>query len=386
MEVYQILINVIKQSIQDDDLSELKINLMRLPFEHLNQKTVDELLSTFINHAVEYNNIESIKVIFDIWYQMLSIDNGQLDHLTRLFIDQSVTDKAKLLVAKTYIDEKPIEYYISKLIDYDSLPSTLVATIILDNIFDTTYHTWFYLFDIAVENEIQKGYTNYLVKDYIKHRMIEKAKYIKPPAWIINEYDNLPSNQELINNFLLNIPYYEIDNIIQDLSLTPKQYNKLSNIEKKQMIEKYDKQRYRLELNFNNDLIKILGPINTQVTTDLTSDHMCTIYGGCRMLLCQEYEEQVINDEEVDDFDANYNKNSYEKSEWFHHQCDWCINKVQFKHYAVRKPLYNGGWIGCYCSWQCVKDSMSETDVVELDLVNIFEKQLNNIGIQDRVY
>jgi hypothetical protein len=386
MEVYQLLLEIIKQAIQDDDLTTLKINLMRLPFEKLNQKTLDHLLSQFINHSVEYNNTESIKVIFEVWYQMLSIDNGQLDHLTRLFMDSSVNDQAKLLVAKTYMDEKPIDYYISYLIDYDSLPETVIAAKILDDIFDTTYHTWFYLFDIAVENEIHKGYTNYLIKDYIKTRMIEKSKFIKPPTWIINDYNKLPSHENLINDLSLKIPHYPIDDIVNDLSLTNKQYNHLSIEEQEKILNKYDKQRYRLDLNFKDDLIKILGPVNTQMNTDLTDDTICTIYGGCRMLTCQEFEEQYINEEEVDDFDADYNKNSYEKSEWFHHQCDWCTNKIKYKHYAVRKPIYNGGWIGCYCSWQCVRDSLNHDDVIGFDLVSIFEEQINTFGIQDRIY
>lgn len=386
MKVYDILINIIKQAIQDDDLDELELNLMRLPLEKLNQKILDELLATFLNHCLEYNNILSVKKIFDVWYKMLSVETGQLDHLTRIFLDPAVNDKTKVLVAQTYMDERPIEYYMEKLIDYDSLAETLVAAKILDSIFPTNYHAWHYLYELSVENEIEKGYTNYLVKDYIKTRMVEKDKFIKPPRWIINEYNHLPTESELMEKINLDIPEYPTEEIIRDLSLTPSQFEQFTNQQKRTILQKYDKQKYRLGLNYNNELTKTLGPANTQLSEDLTEDHICTIYGGHRMLTCFEFEDQYLNDEEVDDFDANYNDESRKKTEWFHYGCDWCENKIQHKHYAVRKPLYTGGWIGCYCSIQCIRDSLNVTDVMEQELVNILEEELYNVGIQDRKY
>lgn len=384
MEVPLILINIIKQAIQDDDLDELEINLMRLPLEKLNQKTLDQLLATFLNHALQYNNVQSIKKIVDVWYKMLSVESGQLDHLTRIFIDSAVSEQAKILVAQTYMDERPIEYYMEKLIDYDSLAETLVAAKILDSIFSTNYHTWQYLYDISVENELEKGYTNYLVKDYIRTRMVEKDKFLKPPRWIINEYNHLPTQKELMEKINLTIPEYPTEEIISDLSLTPTQFEKLSNQQKRTILQKYDKQKYRLELNFNNELTKILGPANTRLSEDLTEDDICTIYGGHRMLTCFEFENQYLNEEEVDDFDAHYNEHAEDKTEWFYHGCDWCENKIQYKHYAVRKPLYTGGWIGCYCSIECIRNSLTVTDVMEQELVNILEEELYHVGIQDR--
>lgn len=388
MNVYDILTDIIKKCIQDEDLKELDDNLMRLPFEKLNQKTLDTLLSMFINHCVLFNSSNAIKKIFEVWYRMLDVEAGQLDHLTRLFTDVTISYAAQLLVSKTFIEEKPLEYYMTHLINYDNSPITLLAAKNLEQFFTVSNHTWAYLFEISVENEIHKGYTNHLIKDYIETKMVESSKYLSAPEWIINEYDYLPNMNEL--NIEYKIPVKTIDQLLVDLSDTQDEmdqienyYNSLNENDQKIMLDKYSKQKYRQQLNFNNELFKIYGPANTQIARDLTDEHICSKY-GCRMLLCRELEIQEINHDEVDDFDVNYEIDNYDKSDWFTNQCDKCFNHIQFRHYAVRLPLHTGNWLGCYCSWKCVRDTLSDTDVVEHELINIFEEQLLKIGIQDR--
>lgn len=383
----KILIDIIKQCIQDDNLKELDDNLMRLPFEKLNQKKLDTLLSIFINHCVLFNSKESVKKIFEVWYRMLDVESGQLDHLTRLFTDITVSYEAQLLVTKTFIEDKPLEYYMTHLIDYDSTPITLLAAKNLEQFFTVSNYTWAYLFDISVENELKKGYTNHLIKDFIETKMVESLVYLPPPEWIINEYDEL----HVIDNIDYQVPKKTINQLLTELSETDeemeqieKYYNSLNKLEQTEILDKYAKQIYRQQLNFSDELFKLYGPANTQISRDLTGDDICSKY-GCRMLLCRELEMQELNHDELDDFDVYYDIDAYQKSDWFTNQCDLCFNHIKYRHYAVRLPLHTGNWKGCYCSWKCVRDTLTESDVVEHELINIFEEQLLKIGIQDRI-
>ncbi len=109
----------------------------------------------------------------------------------------------------------------------------------------------------------------------------------------------------------------------------------------------------------NVNLFRVLGPVNpsadidySELTIDLKDDDgnltgetepdEDKIFGGARMFLdlTSEYDEE--QDEHL--------------SEWFFGSCIQCHSRIKYKHYAVRQPIITGGWFGCYCSWDCVRD------------------------------
>jgi len=45
---------------------------------------------------------------------------------------------------------------------------------------------------------------------------------------------------------------------------------------------------------------------------------------------------------------------------WFTGNCDNCLKKIKKMEYAVRKPIFTGGWNGCFCSFKCVLDKINE--------------------------
>ncbi|HSW76711.1 MAG TPA: hypothetical protein VLG50_06685 [Candidatus Saccharimonadales bacterium] len=364
MDQYNLLLQLLKQNIENDDINELQNNLLLIPFEQLKQNTVDKLLSYIVNLTPLYNSQHSIKCIFDTCYKLLPLNNGNLDHLTRLFCDITVTKEALLLVAQTYSSTHPLEYYIEHLIDYDGQPMTMIGAKNLDDIFNVTNDIWQYLFKKSVENEIRKGYTNRLIKEFIEMKMVETALFLPAPTWIIND------STICLDNY--NDNYVDV----------------LTDDEQKQLSVMTDPLSiYRYKLNFDQTLFKLFGPANVQMSENLLLDDICHIYGGCRMLLCQEYEEQYLDDESVDDMSYGYDNDAFNKTHWFTGICDTCLNKIEFLHYAVRLPLYNGGWKGCYCSWDCVRKTLLlPNEIVTFELIDLFEKQINEIGIQDRVY
>ncbi len=70
------------------------------------------------------------------------------------------------------------------------------------------------------------------------------------------------------------------------------------------------------------------------------------------------------------------------EEEWFNGTCCNCQRKIENKEYAVRFPLRDGCWIGCYCSFNCLKKNSPE-DYNEEDEIKIkfIEDVLNKIGI-----
>lgn len=157
---------------------------------------------------------------------------------------------------------------------------------------------------------------------------------------------------------------------------------------------------YRVNLNHvreiqdNPDLFRIFGPVNPHPNDDYSDlqvynaeeDEMITdlekIYGGPRMLLSIEYTADHESDLPSDD--------------WFVGYCQQCLRRIRKRHYAIRRALIGGGWIGCYHSAECVKtnivlnrgdeDDPESMKIVETELLlnaNIAQS-LDDIGIAER--
>lgn len=125
-------------------------------------------------------------------------------------------------------------------------------------------------------------------------------------------------------------------------------------------------------------MFQILGPVWSDATMDLSEDHPCTYYGGCRMFLCVHKEERDEPDDSILEVDPI--------SVWFVGYCLQCLLRIRRPCHAIRVPLTTGGWRGCYCSKQCAIDSLIEGEQTEVLNLNSIVSQLDNIGIVERTY
>ena len=138
------------------------------------------------------------------------------------------------------------------------------------------------------------------------------------------------------------------------------------------------------ELRDNLDIFRIFGPVNPDDTLDFSeimdpdgTMNYNVMYGGNRMFTdtTQEidpYEEILLED-------------------WFRGYCMECYKRIRTYHYAVREPLLNGGWVGCYCSWDCVRkkatrDQEDASCSGILALIDTMEALVNEVGIAERDY
>jgi hypothetical protein len=120
------------------------------------------------------------------------------------------------------------------------------------------------------------------------------------------------------------------------------------------------------------------GPVNTMHTVNSAAhglDHPCGKYGGCRMLLCSEFEhcdEDLLSIEE-----------HQVETDWWRKLCDVC-NAPVARHHAVRLPLFGGGWKGCYCSLEHLKSQVDSSDTMTGMMIGRMIEQLECWGIRDR--
>jgi hypothetical protein len=123
--------------------------------------------------------------------------------------------------------------------------------------------------------------------------------------------------------------------------------------------------------------IRILGPVN-QCRGDLHDQtHDCGKYGGCRMFLCNEFTYQGYEDV--------YDEGESEVKGWYTGNCEQCNKQIPNKKCAVRQPRLYGGWLGCYCSIECISVrqglSMENESELTFQLIYILREILTKHGI-----
>lgn len=136
--------------------------------------------------------------------------------------------------------------------------------------------------------------------------------------------------------------------------------------------EKYSEYFEDLKDFDDSALFNLFGPINVNLNSD-----ECIEIGGCRMLSCSHFEEKkdaedgfycyLETDEEM--------FQDIEKFSWFTGICKTCDNYIESEEYAVRKPLEDGGWEGCYCKWDHIIDP---TNIETIKIEHIKEQFKNN--------
>ena len=203
-----------------------------------------------------------------------------------------------------------------------------------------------------------------------------------------SELNELNSTVELLlagmSNFGVEIgdDVEDVSNFLRSqlqISLLPERLELLSPIlDKPQKEEELSQYREIEELHF-----RVFGPRNPG--TNVEND---------RMFLCNEFEKCDEEEETVD---------------WFTGNCQYseCRKRILNRYCAVRRPRYDGGWIGCFCCLNHVDSSIDQGNVEEFgqevmdgeieedgpeveaiqnlhDRVYRFEKDMERIGILER--
>jgi hypothetical protein len=118
--------------------------------------------------------------------------------------------------------------------------------------------------------------------------------------------------------------------------------------------------------------IRMFGPVNRRTIECISA----VISGGCRMLTCRCIVE--YDDDEDEDTDVS-------PDGWFTGNCDRCTKIIRDLSHALRFPLATGGWVGCYCSEDCIRKQPPRitTALTDLLLTQSMEAMVT-VGILDR--
>lgn len=197
------------------------------------------------------------------------------------------------------------------------------------------------------------------VMDYINSKLKHKKEVYKKPNWVsLKDYETDEYYQKLSVGETQENSYEELDNLKNMIKrLTSKQIiesNDLGDeapLKTEEVIETFVSIKDNFKDENSNSMIRYYGPCNSILGFDCIGSFKIPgeCKGGpCRMFycMCREFdEEDALNEEDVDvAFD-----------EWFSGECDICKVKIKKMRYAVRFPVDGGGWLGCYCSFTCMR-------------------------------
>lgn len=387
------------ESIKNDDLKVLDKCLKIMPIEKLVDKS-DNLLSTFLSLSAGYNRGDAAKMILERWHVTYP-DNDKITMMTRLFLKISINIETLTFLANIHKDFTFLEL-MDELSEWDCSADVVTACGRADTIYGKqpldVYKT---VRSKAIE------FKNYLVEEYMIDKIVEYSDYAKVPSYVknyigdyISEYKNrypkekelneladkdskreikeyvYPSEEEAIKLLTEGLESFGIS-IVEIEEAKEVIRKELSNEErKKELLDPILKNESERELTSDRLLFWTFGPNNPLVNQNLNLNTPSAKYGGCRMFLCDLFDYDEENDYLAD---------------WFIGSCEQCLSKIKHRWHAVRQPRETGGWIGCFCSWECVDNFIVDLETAEgqlkpivHDLISAFEKKTREIGIQER--
>lgn len=256
------------------------------------------------------------------------------------------------------------------------------------------------LYDKAVEFGASK------IAEWLLAKISTISDFISKPDWIKSFNDiqfkddkpiipdplvpafSLPPVDTAVTLILKNLGRYKIDipPQSQGFEVVKRQYEQADNEGKKAMLADIYRFLYIDDLEKSVLYFKLLGPAHALNGFSVDDyQHPCLKYGPCRMLVCQHYTEFLDLDEVgIPD-------------DWFLGACQYCGDRISNRTYALREPVIQGGWRGCYCSKldsdgqpTCLFDDLNARDGDDtidpkvFDIVNSYLTDLKRIGIQDR--
>lgn len=376
----KLILNKIEQH-EDIEQDLETLNFKNLDLERSRKLTYHLLIKCFLNQ-----NKKACVNIIDILNQT-RID--VLPAITNLYLNPLLNENIELLnfVFSCFPNRSACDYYVELINlgnDNDAVMIAKKMLVIFPNI---THEDWQYLYSLTDDFE-EEEYDNYQLRDFFKLQ-VGLTKVVTIPSWINPTLTakelpivprNIPSVKEAVEILLKEFTKYKIKistkdiNIIQDTMIS--QYA-ISTIN-----EKIIMLRGLVDMVvFDETLIfQEFGPVNTIYShhnDEIDYDNECSKYGGCRMLLCNEFEEQ-----DIDGYRVDLLSEQDQKINWFKGKCDVCYNTISSAPHAVRYPLPHGGWQGCYCGFSCLEKDVEGSNTALM--VGRMKEQLATFGIRDR--
>lgn len=258
-----------------------------------------------------------------------------------------------------------------------------------------------------MENSDMDGPGIRALQRYFRSKLERVSEYAPMPTYI-HDYDieirNLPHlekrdvDPELPDELIADYLMTQLDNYLVVEEESPgsakqaliERLGQMNDIERRSFVNLFQvDQEEVVRIRANRDIFRVYGPVNPYSDTDfsiLTTDDgepdVNVIFGGARMFTDNSLEYDYENDLPVED--------------WFRGYCLQCSKRIRAYHHAIREPILQGGWRGCYCSFDCVHEFIkldTEEDetlyniyVLRVNLLRVVDQDMAEIGIADRDY
>lgn len=225
-------------------------------------------------------------------------------------------------------------------------------------------------------NKDVKRYIEYKRKKLMNVVKCKKPEYVSIKS-ITNKDGNLITESEEL---------YTLVNVKQEsstsetlLSLMKDTIEKnvlIKSKEDQETLEKIAQLSVSLKDNFIDEHDDFPNERYYGVTNGIFDQDCCGKVGPCAMFYC-------MCREDVDYEDTSYSE-AVNPFEWFNGVCEECGVSIEKMRYALRFPVKNGGWIGCFCSFPCMKKSnirpINKDDEFR---INEIKRSIEKIGVFD---
>ena len=411
-------LKILSNYIANDENGKLITALANTRLDQLSEENSKIFLHHLLSACATYNNTTIIKHIFISWERSfpqalgIFLDEDVSDDFnfinqptlyTSLYYTPGYTIKELQVCARGLIHEYSPLRVLYELSLYKDVPIVAKAARLVFEVYGEQPQR---TVKAALESADKKD-ASYLF-NFLNNKYKEVAPFAEKPSWMKNfttspdSPDSLnllpvetqiviPRNCEVVQPDLtmeeaLDLvtdglsQYFEEDDI-RAKTREMEAFFKIATQEQiKKFLQPFVAQRTLNNLQNDEYLYRVLGPANPFINSSVEDLQA----GDYRMFNCLRFDAKENDENEIGD--------------WFTGNCLMCLKRIRKRYYAVRRPVAGGGWIECFCSWECVRyriaqleeyyigddNSIGELEIVKA-MVNIYEEQLEQVGIQDRI-
>jgi hypothetical protein len=403
----KILNALIIKAIEQNDQKGLESYLQRIPFAEITPSSFYESLERYLEIAAYNGNDEGARTIMKS-FEETNLLNDRIPLFSELFRHPEFSEEVLKFLVPIF-DDTTFYEHMANLIEYDDDDLAVFAAARLVRLYRQL--------DLKGYKDLEavaKEQKNQNMFEFIRTIIQEISPSAPKPKWVRNYMgETVPTELEVWNTLpppqevAFHLPGIEASVELLTEGLQAQGELDFNIEESKRFLTQLlstapidDRLEYlkpiftaenRVNLKDDQHLFRVLGPVNAVIDADLASNHICSKYGGDRMFTCLEFETVDVEDD--DEYFAN---------DWFTGSCQQCDLRIDNRYWAVRQPLPAGGWKGCYCSWQCVREEILIPTCVDIEkcpirqelendpnlamqaIISRVEANMKRIGIQDR--
>lgn len=348
--------------------------LLNLINDYIEEETWDKSIKNMINYFKD-NNIDNnmIKIVLSNWH-----NQGDLDAIFIILIKYYLISKENLNFLFNKLNLSDLKTILEKSIEVNDNQNYHFLATNLISFYKEDLDGDDYINLISYTREFQSK-TLIDCNNIIDFFTFKKSQviYADVPDWVsIKEGENL----SLLTTVNPGKNYEDIEDDVDKLVKKAKDIFHTTPFKKDEDLEEIgiSKEFEEALINYlsassldtNHFANRVFGPANRFVDKNCISNNNKN--GPCRMLecLCREIDSD----------------RSMIMKEWFRGVCENydCSKRIRDRSHCVRIPIEFGGWKGCYCSFDCMNNSLSFRDKDMNFRIEYMKASLNEDGIMDR--